>query len=84
MSGKLLTLKKQIKTIKNTAKITKAMELVAASKMKMFQKKTQHVRSFVFDLLYIMNNQIQLSDKSVFVQERDSQKEAFIIYSSDK
>lgn len=84
MSGKLLTLKKQIKSIKNTAKITKAMELVAASKMKQFQRKTQHVRSFVFDLLYVMTNQIQLSDKSVFVHDREKGKEAFIIYSSDK
>lgn len=84
MSGKLLNLKKQIKSIKNTAKITKAMELVAASKMKMFQRKTEHIRAFVFDLLYVMSNQIALSDTSIFTQTRTSGKQAFIMYSSEK
>ena len=84
MSGKLLHLKKQIKSIKNTAKITKAMELVAASKMKMFQKKTGHIRAFVFDLLYVMNNQASLSDKSIFITKRETGKQAFIMYSSEK
>jgi len=30
------------------------MELVAASKMKSFQKKTGNIRNFVFDLLCIL------------------------------
>lgn len=84
MSGKLLNLKKQIKSIKNTAKITKAMQLVAASKMKQFQRKTEDIRSFVFDLMYVVGNQASLSKDSVFVRERTTGKQAFIMYSSEK
>lgn len=84
MSWKLLHLKKQIKSIKNTAKITKAMELVAASKMKNFQRKTGNIRNFVFDLLCILWKQSSLSNESIFVRERKAGKTAFIIYSSDK
>jgi len=84
MSWKLLHLKKQIKSIRNTAKITKAMELVAASKMKSFQKKTGNIRNFVFDLLCILWKQESLSRESIFVKKRSAGKTAFILYSSDK
>lgn len=84
MSWKLLQIKKQIKSIKNTAKITKAMELVAASKMKSFQKKTLSIRDFVFDLLWVLSNISTLASESVFVKKRSSGKTAFIIYSSEK
>ena len=43
----LLDLKKQITGIKNTQKITKAMQLVAASKMQQFQKKALATRDYV-------------------------------------
>lgn len=84
MSWKLLNLKKQIKSIKNTAKITKAMELVAASKMKNFQRKTGNIRNFVFDLLCTLGNHSSLSRDSIFVRPRKKWKIAFVIYSSEK
>lgn len=84
MSWKLLQIKKQIKSIKNTAKITKAMELVAASKMKNFQRKTLSIRDFVFDLLGILTNLSTLENNSVFLENRTSGKTAFVLYSSEK
>lgn len=60
------------------------MELVAASKMKSFQRKTMNIRGFVFDLFRIFTDRPSLSAESVFVKPRKQGKTAFIIYSSDK
>jgi F-type H+-transporting ATPase subunit gamma len=84
MSGSLLDIKKQIKGIKNTRKITKAMQLVAASKMKNFQKKALSVRGFTFDLLYVLNKNKRSFDYNRFLDQRDSGKTIFVLYSSDK
>ena len=45
----LLEIKKKIGGVKNTKKITKAMKLVATSKMKQFQKKAVSTRNYVWD-----------------------------------
>ena len=54
MSGSLNEIKKKIKATKNTRKITKAMQLVAASKMRKFQKKAISSRGFAWELLNIL------------------------------
>ncbi|NCN07877.1 ATP synthase F1 subunit gamma [Candidatus Falkowbacteria bacterium] len=80
----LLEIKNQINGIKNTKKITKAMQLVAAAKSRQFQTKAISIRNFAFDLLYILaNNPEDLSDSS-FLKNRDQGQTIFILYSSDK
>ena len=54
MPGSLNEIKKKIQATKNTRKITKAMQLVAASKMRVFQKKAVSSRTYAWDLLSIL------------------------------
>lgn len=80
----LIEIKKQIAGVKNTRQITKAMQLVAASKSVQFQKKAVAVRNFAFELLNILENDISDFQKSEYLTPRESGKVLFVLYSSDK
>ena len=84
MSGSLLEIKKKIGGVQNTRKITKAMQLVAASKMRQFQKKAVASRGFAWDLFKILKRNLAESSQSVFTEKRESGKILFVIYTSDK
>lgn len=84
MSGSLLEIKKKIGGVQNTRKITKAMQLVAASKMQRFQKRAVHSRQYSWDLLEILKNNISEGDQSIFTQKREKGKTLFVLYTSDK
>lgn len=77
-------IKKQIQSVKNTRKITKAMQLVAASKSRKFQKKAVSIRSFAFDLLYILHHNLKGIESNMYTDEKENGKVLFIVYSSDK
>lgn len=80
----LLETKKKIKSVKQTRKITKAMQLVSASKMKVFQKKAVASRAYAWDLLKVLQGQLSDKQKSVFMEQRKEGKTVFVIYSSEK
>lgn len=82
MAGGLLEIRKKIAGVKNTRKITKAMQLVAASKMRQFQKRAVSTRNYVWDLLKILENNISV--QSQYSEERTEGKTLFVIYTSDK
>ncbi|KKP36473.1 MAG: F0F1 ATP synthase subunit gamma [Candidatus Peregrinibacteria bacterium GW2011_GWA2_33_10] len=82
MSGALLGLRKKIGSIKNTKKITKAMQLVAASKMRNFQIKAVSTRNFVDELLNLLEKNI--AHENSFTEKRKEGKTLFVIYTSDK
>lgn len=84
MSGSLLEVKKKIQGVKNTRKITKAMQLVAASKMQKFQRRALHARAYVWDLLQVLQNNLNASSRSVYTEEREEGKLLFVLYTSDK
>lgn len=84
MSGSLLEVKKKIGGIQNTRKITKAMQLVAASKMRQFQKRALSARHFVWDMLKVLENNLDPSCQSVYTDERTGEKILFVLYTSDK
>lgn len=85
MSGLLIETKKKIGSFKNTKKITKAMQLVAASKMKFFQKKAVNSRQFAIDLLHILQMSLKNQEvKNTFTEIRTKGKTVFILFSSDK
>ena len=80
----LLEIRKKIGGIKNTKKITKAMQLVATSKMKMFQRKAVSTRNYVWDLLSTLESNIDPDIESVYLEKRSAGKTLFVLYTSDK
>lgn len=84
MSGSLLEVKKKIIGVKNTRKITKAMQLVAASKMRQFQKKAITAREFTIDLYKTLKNNLSESESNLYTKKRANGKTLFVIYTSDK
>lgn len=77
--------KKQIQATKNTQKITQAMELVAANKMKLFQK--QAIASRRYALSLVQNLALcgtSLTDLSYTQAPKSAQKSLFIFITSDK
>lgn len=82
MAGGLLEIRKKIAGVKNTRKITKAMQLVAASKMRQFQKRAVSTRNYVWDLLKILENNIHV--QSQYSEIRTEGKILFVLYTSDK
>lgn len=80
----LLETRKKIKSVKQTRKITKAMQLVSASKMKVFQKKAVSARGYAWDLLAVLKHHLTEQQRNVFMEQRETGKTLFVLYSSDK
>jgi F-type H+-transporting ATPase subunit gamma len=80
----IIDLKKQISGIRNTRKITKSMQLVAASKMKQFQDRAVAMRKFAFDMLAILASHKQTLVGSEYLAERETGKTVFVLYSTDR
>jgi len=80
----LLETRKKIKSVKQTRKITKAMQLVSASKMKVFQRKAVSARQYAWDLLEVLKHYMTEKEISQFMAEREEGKTLFVLYSSDK
>lgn len=84
MSGILLETKKKIHSFKGTRKMTKAMELVAASKMRSFQRRVHSARHFAWDLVYLLKADFQALYAHPLLQVRTTGPVLFIIHTSDK
>lgn len=84
MPGSLNEIKKKIRATKNTRKITKAMQLVAASKMRVFQKKAVSSRQYAWDLLEVLRNNLGDELQTDLTEERLKGKTVFVLYTSDK
>ena len=54
MSGQLRALKNRIRSISSTKKITRAMEMVSASKLKRYQKMVQEGALYANGLLQLL------------------------------
>lgn len=80
----LIEIRKKIGSVQNTSKITKAMQLVASSKMKVFQKKAVHTRAYMHDFLKILKENLTADYKSTYTEKRTEGKTLFVIYTSDK
>jgi F-type H+-transporting ATPase subunit gamma len=76
----------QIKAIQNTGKITKAMEMVAASKMRKAQDRVLTARSYAEGLEQVVSNLMQAHPEyqHPFVTERPVEKVGLIVISTDK
>ena len=76
----------KIKSIQNTQKITKAMEMVAASKMRRAQERMHQARPYAQKMRNVIAHvsQANLEYKHSFTQERPTKRVGFIIVSSDR
>ena len=83
-SGK--EIRNKIKSIQNTQKITKAMEMVAASKMRRAQERMLQARPYAEKMRTVVAHlsQANLEYKHSFTQEREVKRVGFIIVSSDR
>ncbi len=80
----LIEIKKKIGAVQNTRKITKAMELVAASRMKAFQKKALGTRAYARGLLQALREaEIGMRD-TAWGEQRTHEPVLFVIVTSDK
>jgi len=85
MAESVQHLKKRLKSVANINKITKAMELVAATKMRRAQEIALASRPYAFTALDLLA-QITVNGKesSEFLKQRPVKKVLFVIVSSDK
>src|ERR687896_427239 len=52
----LLDIRRRIRAVKSTQQITKAMKMVAASKLRRAQERIQHARPFATQMLRVLNS----------------------------
>jgi F-type H+-transporting ATPase subunit gamma len=76
----------KIKSVKNTQKITRAMEKVAMSKMRKAQERMAHARPYAAKILRTVGHLAQANPeyKHPFLVEREVKRIAFIVVSSDR
>jgi F-type H+-transporting ATPase subunit gamma len=76
----------KIKSIENTQKITKAMEMVAASKMRRAQERMRAARPYAAKMRNVIAHlaQASLEYKHSYTEEREAKRVGFIIISSDR
>jgi F-type H+-transporting ATPase subunit gamma len=76
----------KIASIKNTQKITKAMEMVAASKMRKAQERMRAARPYAEKIRLIVGHlrQVNLDYKHPFTIDRPVQAVGFIVISTDR
>ena len=79
-------IRNQIKSIKNTQKITKAMEMVPASKMRKAQAQMNRARPYAEKIMNVIEHLSYAHPEynSLFFEKRDVKKRAYIIVSSDR
>lgn len=81
----LLEIKKKINGVKGTRKITKAMQLVAASKMQYFQKRALSMRNYIQELLDLLELNMNHNATSIYTKKaKETSKVLFVLYTSDK
>ena len=83
-SGK--EIKGKIGSIKNTQKITSAMEMVAASKMKKAQERMAHGRPYAQSMLKVIGHIANgnLEYRHPYLEEREIKRVGYIVISTDR
>jgi F-type H+-transporting ATPase subunit gamma len=76
----------KIKSVENTKKITKAMEMVAASKMRKAQERMRHARPYSEKVRNIASNLGQANPEytHAFMKSNESSQVGFIVVTTDK
>ena len=76
----------KIRSIKNTQKITRAMEMVAASKMRKAQERMQHAKPYAKKILQVIGHLAKAHPEyqHPFLQHREIKKVGYIIVTTDR
>lgn len=82
----LRDIRRRIKSIKNTAQITRAMQLVAASKMKKAQDQALAGRAYASELEALLRNlkEEALTSEHPFLKPTEGKRELIILITTDK
>lgn len=80
----LIDIKKKILSVQGTRKITQAMELVAASRMKGFQRKALASRAYARALVAGLHQARAEWGELSFAEKREKGKTLFVVVTSDK
>ena len=80
----LVELQQKMGSVRNTRKITKAMELVAASRMKQFQRKASGSRTYAWSLLRALEQDVASVHETVYGEPRKEGFVLFVLLTSDK
>ena len=82
----LRDIRRRIKSVKNTAQITKAMQMVAAAKMKKAQNQALAGREYADELNKVLVNLKENVDEEAhpLLQQRSGGKELMLVISTDK
>ena len=86
MAANTRDIRRRIKSVKNTAQITKAMQMVAASKMRKAQQLAVDGRPYanLLNKISAALNEVHFDDKHPLLEKREVKKEMVIIVSTDK
>lgn len=80
----LIDIKKKIQSVQGTRKITQAMEMVAASRMKGFQRKALASRAYAKALVAGLDEARASWGELLFAESREKGKTLFVVVTSDK
>jgi len=85
MSGQLRAIKNRIRGVESTQKITKAMEMVAASKLKRFQKLREQTTPYVTSIEGVLNRLLQTDVplQHPLLETREEKETALLVFTSD-
>lgn len=85
MSGQLRTLRNRIRSVENTKKITRAMEMVAAAKLRRFQDMMNKSRAFTQGLESLLKRVStgEFAAMHPFIKPREEKKIAVVVMTSD-
>lgn len=83
VSGKII--KNRIKSIKNTKKVTKSMELISAVKLQKASERSQSINSFTSKIEHLFD-QIKIPENysNILLQSSESSKEVVIVFGSER
>ena len=86
MAANTRDIRRRIKSVKNTAQITKAMQMVAASKMRKAQQLALEGRPYaqLLNRISAALNEVNFDEKHPLLQHREVKKELVILISTDK
>lgn len=85
-SGNMKDIKRRIKSVGSTKQITKAMELVASSKLRKAKQRAEACRPY-FETQYALMCEIAASKKdfsTAFTEEREVKRRLFIVIAGDR
>lgn len=79
-------LRRRIRSVKNTSQITKAMQMVSATKMRRAQNQALNGRPYSFNLTFALKRLLPLVDTQAhpLLTSRDSKIQGIILLSTDK